>query len=347
VSPSELSLYDRQRLAQSPNAEISKYAAALLPASADAGARADVVARYASVARLTGDATKGTDLFAANCAACHALGGVGHDVGPNLAALRDKDVDYFVKNVLDPGAVVEPRFVNYVVVTKDGRTLSGVIKSETETALTLGSGGGAADAVSRGNVKEIRATGGSMMPEGFEAALTPQQMADLVAFLKLSAVGPRKEFPGNAPELVTASADGSLVLPATKAEIYGGQVAFETEFKNIGMWTGEGDSVAWTARVEKAGDYDVYLDYACADNSAGNKFRLTAGGQTFVAPVAATGPDWSRYRRERVVTFRLEAGMTRVTVRPESQPRNALMDLRAVILAPAGAPPREPVPAAK
>jgi hypothetical protein len=183
-------------------------------------------------------------------------------------------------------------------------------------------------------VKQVRATGVSMMPEGFEAAFTPQDLADLIAFIK-SSTGPRKEFAGNAPALVRPSPDGSLLLPATKAEIYGEQIAFEGEFKNVGMWMSAGDSVAWTARVEKSGDYDVSFDYACAQDSAGNKFRLSTGDHSITGVVASTGPDWSRYRRENVGTLRLSAGEVRVTVRPDGLLHDALIDLRAVLLTPA------------
>ena len=75
-----------------------------------------------------------------DCAACHRVAGVGHDVGPDLAIVRDKDVDYLVKNILDPNAVVEPRFINYVIAMKDGRTLSGVIKTESAAEVTLVAG---------------------------------------------------------------------------------------------------------------------------------------------------------------------------------------------------------------
>ena len=183
VGRHELSLYDRQRLTRAGNDETRELAGDLFPAAGPA-ARADLLARYQSVPSLRGDARSGADLFAKHCAACHALGGVGHPVGPDLAALRDKDAAYFVQHILDPGAVVEPRFVNYLVVTKDRRVISGVIKSETDAALTLASGSGSTETVARSDVKEVRATGVSMMPEGFEAAFTPRQMADLIAFLK-------------------------------------------------------------------------------------------------------------------------------------------------------------------
>ena len=340
VGRGEIPLADRQHLLSAESEELRKDAAATFP-SGPAGSRADVLARFRSVAALAGDPAKGAEPFALNCAACHRLGGVGHPVGPDLAALRDKDADYFVQNILDPSAVVEPRFVGYQVLTKDRRTLSGVITAETPTGLTLATGGGTTETVARGDVKQIRATGRSMMPEGFEAAFTPEQMADLIAHIKSSGPPP-KQFAGNTPQPVTAAADGSLLLPASHAEIRGGPITLESEFKNIGMWQGQDDHVVWTIGVEKGGEFDVHFDYACAENSAGNTFRLTAGDASLEGTVEATGPDWSRYRQAKIGTLRLAPGRHRLSIRPAGPLRGALIDLRTVALTPTGIQPKWP-----
>jgi putative heme-binding domain-containing protein len=344
VAPQEVSLADRQRLATSSNPSIKQLAADTFPARSS-DSREQVIRQYATVASLKGDAAKGQEVFAKNCSACHILNGVGHEVGPDLAALRDKDPDYFVKNVLDPNAIIEPRFVNYNVILKDRRVLAGIIKSETATSLALSVGAGAIENVARADIKDIRATGTSMMPEGLEAGIPPQQMADLIAFIK-SGTPRRKQLPENTPALVKQAGDGSLLLPATKAEFYGdGPIVLESEFKNVGWWNAAGDYVAWTAQVDKAGDYDVYADYACEQSSAGNKFVISFGDATLGGSVAGTGPDWSNYHRAKIGTVRLSAGQHRVTVRPDGALRNSLMDLRALALTPKGVAPKWPAPA--
>jgi hypothetical protein len=203
--------------------------------------------------------------------------------------------------------------------------------------LTLMSGNGVTETIARTDVKDIRVSPLSLMPEGLEAAITPAQMADLVAFLKSGAS--RKKVNGNAPALVGAALNGTLVLPASKGEIYGADVTFETEYGNIGYWHGTGDHVVWNARVAKAGNVDVYLDYACSDAAAGTPFVLEAGGNSMRATVAGTGPDWSRYKQVKIGTLHVDAGKQRITLKPDGPVREALMDLRAVALLPAGAPP--------
>jgi putative membrane-bound dehydrogenase-like protein len=337
VAAPEVSLEDRQRLAGSTSEPIRKAAAELFPAGSH-GDKVALIKKYQAEIAATGNATGGgAEVFTKNCAACHLLNGIGHAVGPDLANLRDRDAGFFIQNILDPGAIVEPRFANYMVVMKDRRVLSGLITSETAGNLTLTGGNGVTETVARADVKDIRVSPLSLMPEGLEAAITPAQMGDLVAFLKSGAA--RKKVNGNEPALVGAALNGTLVLPASKAEIYGADVTYETENGNVGYWHGTADHVIWNARVAKAGNVDVYLDYACAGSAAGNAFVLEVGGSSIRGTVAGTGADWSGYKQVKVGTVRIEPGKQRVTLRPDGAVREALMDLRAVAILPAGAPP--------
>ena len=247
VRANEISLADRQQLAKKGSEQTKKLVAEIFPAQ-PTSKRNDVLQKYQAALALTGTKTKGAEVFAKNCTPCHLLDGVGHDVGPNLAALRNKDGDYWMKNILDPNAVVEPGFVNYEVELKDGRSIGGIIKSETANNLTIVAGGGVTETILRTDVADIRASSLSLMPEGLEQAITIEGMADLIAYLRSG--NPPKELPGQKPELVKSTAD-SVLLPATKAEIYGDQIAFEDDFKNIGFWHGENDYVAWTVEMRK------------------------------------------------------------------------------------------------
>jgi hypothetical protein len=101
------------------------------------------------------------------------------------------------------------------------------------------------------------------------------------------------------------------------------------------MWHGVNDYVTWSVIVPKSGRYDVYLDWACANESAGNRYILEAGPATLNGDVAGTG-GWSHYLRVRVGHLRLDEGLQVVKVRPAGPAlKGALMDLRTVYLAPA------------
>jgi len=133
---------------------------------------------------MNGSAHSGAKVFAAACAPCHRLNDQGHEVGPDLSVYRNKGVADWLEAILDPNAIIEPRFVNYAIATRDDRELSGLIHSETASAVTLIQGQGLSETIQRDNIREIRASTISLMPEGLETAIPPTAMADLIAYLK-------------------------------------------------------------------------------------------------------------------------------------------------------------------
>ena len=185
LQPAEFTLAQRQRL-QAQSSETIRRRAATLFAAASSDRRA-VLAKYAGVSDLTGAKERGGALFAQHCAQCHAFRGTGHNVGPNLAEFSGKGVSDFVLAIFDPNAALNPNFISYNVETRDGRSLSGIVRNETATGLTLVQGGGVRESIARRDVASIRAGALSLMPEGLEQAMTPQDVADLIAWLKAGA----------------------------------------------------------------------------------------------------------------------------------------------------------------
>ena len=86
--------------------------------------------------------------------------------------------------ILDPNAAIEPRFINYQIETRDGRSLSGVISGETATSVTLVQPGGASEQLLRSEVTAIKASPLSLMPDGLEQVISPQDLADLISYFK-------------------------------------------------------------------------------------------------------------------------------------------------------------------
>ena len=183
IVANEISTADRQRLLAHRNHAIQQSAAELFQAG---GSRKEILARYQPVTTMSGDAARGGEVFAKNCATCHFVRGQGYNVGPNLAALSDKTSADWLLAILDPNAVVEPRYLAYEIETKDDRSLNGIVSAETATTLTLIQGGGAQETILRSDLASMRASGLSLMPEGLEQAIAPPDMADLIAFLKTS-----------------------------------------------------------------------------------------------------------------------------------------------------------------
>lgn len=164
-------------------AVIEMYLTAMQGSDAGTPARQESVVAGKS-ARITGDATRGAKVYETACMVCHKFADKGNDVGPHLGTIKAWTAEQLVTNILDPNREVSPNFSLYLVETNDGRTLSGLIASETAGNLTLKRADGGTDTVLRSEIKSLTSPGISLMPEGLEAAITPQQMSDLIAYLK-------------------------------------------------------------------------------------------------------------------------------------------------------------------
>ena len=145
--------------------------------------RAAVVTAYLDAAKKPGDAKKGQQVFATICITCHKHGTMGVDVGPPLSDVKVKPPEGLLSDILDPNRMFEARWSAYSIETKDGRTLSGLIQNETSDAIVLAMMGGAKETISRSAIKEMKSLDRTLMPDGLEAAITKEQMSDLLAFL--------------------------------------------------------------------------------------------------------------------------------------------------------------------
>jgi putative heme-binding domain-containing protein len=171
-----------KQLASHKNPAIREQAEKLL-AKLKLGRRQDVVDAHRDVLEMKSDAERGKLAFKKVCAACHKIGDVGYEIGPNLATIQSRGAEAILVNMLDPSREVNPQFVNYTLITDDGRSITGMIAAETATSVTLKRAENATDTVLRINIDELRGTGMSLMPEGVEKQLNKQEMADLIAYL--------------------------------------------------------------------------------------------------------------------------------------------------------------------
>jgi putative heme-binding domain-containing protein len=142
---------------------------------------------YQEVLATNGDAVLGQEVFQKNCATCHEIGGIGSAVGPNLAAMVNRGAESVLFNVLAPNQEVDPRFMEYVVLTNDGQVITGVIAGETSTAVSLRAPENKMTTVLRVDIDDMHNSGKSLMPEGFEKLIDKKSMANLLAFLKQAA----------------------------------------------------------------------------------------------------------------------------------------------------------------
>ncbi len=165
-----------------------------------------------------------------------------------------------------------------------------MIASETSVAVTLRRPQGEQDVILRADIDEMIASGRSLMPEGLEKDLTPPDLANLVAFITATAPAAKpKHFEGNTPAVVQAKQDGSIILDASTAEIHGDTLVFESKYGNLGYWSSDNDRAGWRLESTKAGRYQVWLDWACPDDSAGQTVVIQAGGRVIDHKIGGYG----------------------------------------------------------
>jgi putative heme-binding domain-containing protein len=101
-----------------------------------------------------------------------------------LSGTRDQAAEALLLNILDPNREVKPQFLSYILVTKSGRSLTGMISAETANSITLRQADRTSETVLRIDIEELRSTELSFMPEGLEKQIDVPAMADLLAYLK-------------------------------------------------------------------------------------------------------------------------------------------------------------------
>ncbi|MDE2681822.1 MAG: c-type cytochrome, partial [Verrucomicrobiota bacterium] len=137
-----------------------------------------------SVLKMKADAANGAKMFTRACALCHTHGGQGHAVGPDLTGLRNQPAATLLMHIIVPNHEVQGGYTLYEVDTKDNQTFAGLLAADTPDQITLKLPLGLTQTLPRKNIKTLRASPKSLMPDQLEKTMTKQELADLLAFLK-------------------------------------------------------------------------------------------------------------------------------------------------------------------
>lgn len=182
---SELSLDQKQSLAAHPDRTLRDRAKKLLAAggglpNAD---RQKVIEELISITTDKGDPVAGKTAFKKVCAKCHTHSGEGTKVGPDLTGMAVHPKKELVIHLLDPSRSVEGNYRAYTVLVDDGRVLTGLLASESKTAVELIDAEGKKQVVQREQIEQLQQSQKSLMPEGFEKQLTKVELTDLLEFM--------------------------------------------------------------------------------------------------------------------------------------------------------------------
>jgi putative membrane-bound dehydrogenase-like protein len=159
------------------------------------GSAADITLSDAEIARYeqhlsgTADTLAGAAVFKRVCTTCHRWGGIGQQVGPDLKSLADKSPEQILLAILDPNREIDPRFRVVHVETIDGRIIAGIVSNESADGLQVTDSQGKPHTIPRLEIEVLRTQNRSLMPVGLEKEISPEQMRDLIGYLKSTPSG--------------------------------------------------------------------------------------------------------------------------------------------------------------
>ena len=133
--------------------------------------------------RAKPDVGAGKKVFAANCAACHQIGGQGGKVGPNLDGIGNRGPDRLLEDVLDPNRNVDAAFRATTLNLLDGRALTGLLVREEGAVLVLADAEGKEQRIPKADVERRATTAMSPMPANFGEKLKEDEFYQLLAYL--------------------------------------------------------------------------------------------------------------------------------------------------------------------
>jgi putative heme-binding domain-containing protein len=161
-----------------------KRRAQTLLADAVSADRAQALADYQAVLTMHAEPAPGRDVFAKHCANCHRVGNLGIALAPDISDSREKTAEQLLTDIIQPNRAIDANYLSYTVVTHDGQVYTGILSAETSTSVTLKQEQGKTIVLRRHDIDELRSNGVSLMPDGMEKLISPQEMANLISFIK-------------------------------------------------------------------------------------------------------------------------------------------------------------------
>jgi putative heme-binding domain-containing protein len=129
------------------------------------------------------DLKHGHEIFLQACATCHRIGNEGNEAGPDLLGQLGVAEESLLKDILMPNERIRPGFETTLVQTRDGGAMTGLLKTDGATSLTLVQPGGVEQVLLRKDVMGVRRLATSLMPS-FAEGLKPSDLADLLGWLR-------------------------------------------------------------------------------------------------------------------------------------------------------------------
>lgn len=150
--------------------------------------RKRLIAKYKRMitpnAIATADPAGGRRVFEKTCAACHQLYGSGGKVGPDLTGSNRANLDYILLNMVDPSDDVPHAYRVVTILTVDGRVVNGVLAEEDDIKVVLKTAEQPKIVIAKEDIESRKRSSQSMMPDGLLDPLKPQELFDLITYLR-------------------------------------------------------------------------------------------------------------------------------------------------------------------
>jgi putative membrane-bound dehydrogenase-like protein len=248
----------------------------------------EMIATYkvlvASASHAAADIELGRAVFAKTCMNCHVLYGVGNKVGPDLTGSNRSNIDYLLSNIVDPSAVMAKEYRPTIIVTVDGRVVTGLIRAEDGNSITIQT----ADAVviiPQDEIDERTESEKSMMPDNQLKQFSDHEIRSLVAYLQ-----------GNRQTPMLATVDNASTIFNGKDLVgwSGREGLWSVESGELVGRTDGLDRNEWIVSDLAAGDFRLTLEVKLVDNlgNSGIQFRSRVEGGHVSGYQADIGKDW-------------------------------------------------------
>ena len=132
--------------------------------------------------KLPGSSQRGRQIFVSRCSACHGVGPGPHAPGYVLE-FNPLQKERLLHTIVEPGVNLRPTAAASVIFGKTGDLWIGRIRNQNKQTLTVEQTNGSEAVLPQINIADIYAQPWSIMPEGLETGLNPQNMADLMEFV--------------------------------------------------------------------------------------------------------------------------------------------------------------------
>ncbi|MFN7732007.1 MAG: PVC-type heme-binding CxxCH protein [Pirellula sp.] len=174
--------------------------------------REEVIQRVTNQLRwdARGSAERGWVVYERICGQCHVMHGRGVEVGPNITANGRGSYEQLLVSVFHPSLVIGDAYRSVTLRTDDGTVVTGLLVARDETKTVVKVQGGKEVTVLASEIETFQQDKKSLMPEGIENQLSPQELADLFALLTL------EKAPGIPDNAILSGTPPNLHQPKTK-----------------------------------------------------------------------------------------------------------------------------------